>query len=127
MKLRLELFVHSMDKSVEFYKNILGFEVLRDTHKNYVPVRKGDVVLGLGEMKNLPEKHPLKVADNSQKKGLGIEIVLEVEDISAFYNKVSSKEYPIESELTKRPWGLEDFRIMDPNGYYFRITSLPNA
>lgn len=127
MKLRLELFVHSMEKSVEFYKNILEFEIPRDTHKNYVPVRKGEVVLGLGEMRNLSETHPLKVTDNLQKNGLGVEIVLEVEDIQAFYNKVSSKNYPIETKLTKRPWGLEDFRIMDPNGYYFRITSLPNS
>jgi uncharacterized glyoxalase superfamily protein PhnB len=24
--------------------------------------------------------------------------------------------------LTARPWGLRDFRLLDPDGYYWRIT-----
>lgn len=122
MKLRLELFVESIEKSIEFYSDVLGFSLPKDTNKSYIPVRKGDVVLGLGEMKNLPENHPLK-ASCGQQNGLGVEVVLEVEDIKDVYNKVVEKEYPIQAELTKRPWGLEDFRIIDPDGYYLRITS----
>lgn len=122
MKLRLELFVENIEKSKEFYSDVLGFSLPKDTNKNYIPVRKGDVVLGLGEMENLPENHPLKVP-RGQQIGLGVEIVLEVEDIKDVYNKVVEKEYPIQTELTKRPWGLEDFRIIDPDGYYLRITS----
>ncbi|RLL48477.1 hypothetical protein D8M04_04255 [Oceanobacillus piezotolerans] len=74
-------------------------------------------------MRNLPDRHPLKVTGNSQKIGLGVEIVLEVEDVNDVYNKVVAKGYPIHTELTKRPWGMNDFRIMDPDGYYLRITS----
>ncbi|WP_249872812.1 VOC family protein [Oceanobacillus saliphilus] len=94
----------------------------KETNKSYIPVRKDEVILGLGEIKNLPENHPLKAPDG-QQIGLGVEIVLEVEDLKAIYNKVVGKEYPIQTELTKRPWGLEDFRIIDPDGYYLRITS----
>ncbi|OES45124.1 VOC family protein [Domibacillus iocasae] len=126
MKLRLELFVESIENSIEFYRDILEFNVLKEAEKDYVPVRKGDVILGLGEMKNLPEHHPLKVNNPNQKNGLGIEIVLEVEDINTFYNKIVSKGYSIETELSKKPWGLEDFRLLDPDGYYFRITSIAN-
>jgi lactoylglutathione lyase len=122
MKLRLELFVENIEKSMGFYHNVLGFNLPKDTNKSYIPVRRGDVVLGLGEMKKLAESHPLK-ALNSQHTGLGVEIVLEVEDIKDVYNKVVAKGYPIQTELTKRPWGLEDFRIIDPDGYYLRITS----
>ncbi|MBD1222067.1 hypothetical protein GLV94_12395 [Virgibacillus halodenitrificans] len=122
MKLRLELFVESMEKSLEFYNNVLGFKLPIDINKSYIPVKRGDVVLGLGEMKHLSESHPLK-APYGQQIGLGIEIVLEVEGIKDVYNNVVEKEYPIQTELTKRPWGLEDFRIIDPDGYYLRITS----
>ncbi|MBM7601489.1 putative enzyme related to lactoylglutathione lyase [Virgibacillus halotolerans] len=118
MKLRLELFVGDIEKSMNFYSNVLGFNLPKDTNKSYISVRNGDVVLGLGEMENLSEKHPLKTS-NGQQIGLGVEIVLEVEDVKKAYNKVVAKEYPIQAELTKRPWGLEDFRIVDPDGYYF--------
>lgn len=121
MNLRLELFVESMEKSVEFYNRVLKFDVPEEINKSYIPVRKGNVVLGLGEMKNLPENHPLKVS-REQKIGLGVEIVLEVENVKEIYDKVVAIEYPIQTELTKRPWGLEDFRIIDPDGYYIRIT-----
>ncbi|MCG3418130.1 VOC family protein [Oceanobacillus jordanicus] len=122
MKLRIELFVENLERSMEFYSDVLGFSLPNDTNNSYIPVRKGNVVFGLGEMKELPESHPLKGSDD-QRIGLGVEIVLEVEDVKAIYNKVVAKAYPIQAELTKRPWGLEDFRIVDPDGYYLRITS----
>ncbi|GAB3056547.1 VOC family protein [Virgibacillus ainsalahensis] len=123
MKLRLELFVDNIEKSVEFYRNILEFNVPKEIKENYISVRKGDVVLGLGEMKNLSDHHPLKASSNGQQIGLGVEIVLEVEDINDVYNKVVAKGYPIQTELTTRPWGMVDFRLIDPDGYYLRITS----
>ncbi|WP_156291880.1 VOC family protein [Oceanobacillus salinisoli] len=122
MELRMELFVKDIEKSMEFYSNVLGFSLPKDTNKSYISVRNDEVVIGLGEMKNLPESHPLKAPDG-QQIGLGVEIVLEVEDVKAVYNKVLAKEYPIQARLTRRPWGLKDFRIMDPDGYYLRITS----
>lgn len=101
---------------------MLGFCLPNDINNSYIPVRKDDVVIGLGEMKKLADSHPLKVTAG-QQIGLGVEIVLVVKDVKAIYNKVIAKEYPIEAELTKRSWGLEDFRIVDPDGYYLRITS----
>jgi hypothetical protein len=29
---------------------------------------------------------------------------------------------PLAEDLQERPWGLTDFRILDPAGYYLRIT-----
>jgi lactoylglutathione lyase len=29
---------------------------------------------------------------------------------------------PLEQDLQDRPWGLTDFRIIDPAGYYLRVT-----
>jgi lactoylglutathione lyase len=33
------------------------------------------------------------------------------------------RNYPIESELKLQSWGMKDFRITDPDGYYLRLTS----
>jgi len=51
-----------------------------------------------------------------------VELVLEVDDVEAELDRVRSRGWPIEEELTVRPWGLRDFRLLDPNGYYLRIT-----
>jgi hypothetical protein len=31
--------------------------------------------------------------------------------------------WPLAEVLADRPWGLRDFRLLDPSGYYWRITS----
>ncbi|MCI0184925.1 hypothetical protein MM817_03222 [Acidibacillus sp. S0AB] len=43
--------------------------------------------------------------------------------ISDLYNNVQKIDYPINAPLEVRPWGLTDFRLLDPDGYYLRITS----
>lgn len=32
-------------------------------------------------------------------------------------------EGPIEVPLVQHPWGLTNFRLLDPEGYYLRLTS----
>ncbi|WP_052400668.1 VOC family protein [Oceanobacillus jeddahense] len=86
MKLRLELFVHNIEKSVEFYRDILEFNIPEEINEGYIPVRKGDVVLGLGEMNKLPDHHPIKKSGYDQQTGLGVEVVLEVEDVENVYH-----------------------------------------
>jgi lactoylglutathione lyase len=124
MSLRLELFVQDMDQSIAFYRRILGFQVLR-REEVYASLRNGIVTLGLGPIAKLPEEHggyftrsKLRIA-----RGLGVEIVLEVDDVHFMYEQTLLCGYPIEEPLQKRTWGLTDFRIVDPDGYYIRITS----
>ena len=111
MRVRLELFVQDMDQAIAFYSHILGFEVLR-REEDYASLRKGTFLLGLGPIAKLPAA-----------RGLGVEIVLEVDDVHLIYEHVHSCGYPIEAPLQKRKWGLTDFRLVDPDGYYLRITS----
>jgi uncharacterized glyoxalase superfamily protein PhnB len=53
---------------------------------------------------------------------VGVELVVEVEDLDDALARVQAAEWPIDEELTTRPWGLRDFRLLDPSGYYWRIT-----
>ena len=50
------------------------------------------------------------------------EIVLEVDDVRAERDRVAVL-WPLEEDLLERPWGLTDFRVVDPAGYYVRLTS----
>jgi len=123
MTLRLELFVTDMEKSIDFYTQVLGFERLAG-QPNYVPIRSGSVLIGLGPAAGLPKQHPFNPEVQAGRRGLGTEIVLEVDDVEGFFKRVKATGYKrILTLLRKRPWGLTDFRIADPDGYYLRITS----
>jgi lactoylglutathione lyase len=122
MSLRLELFVSDMEKSIDFYTRVLGFDRLKG-QPNYVPVRSGSVLIALGPAKGLPPKHHFNPEVQTARRGLGVEIVLEVDDVQAAYEKVKATGYTIQSPPQKRPWGATDFRLADPDGYYLRITS----
>ena len=123
MTLRLELFVTDMEKSIDFYTNVLGFERLNG-QANYVPLRSGSVLIGLGPAAGLPKRHHFNPEVQNGRRGLGTEIVLEVDDVQGFFQKIKASGYKrLLSPLRKQSWGLTDFRIADPNGYYLRITS----
>lgn len=123
MSLRLELFVRDVQKSVDFYTTVLGFERM-EGEDDYIPVRSGSVVLGLGPAAGLPERHYFNPELQTGRRGLGVEIVLEVDDVKSCFEKVKAQGYKgIVSPLRKRPWGATDFRIADPDGYYLRLTS----
>lgn len=122
MSVRLELFVQDMEQAIAFYVQILEFDVLRQ-EEDHASLRNGDCLFGLGPIAKLPAEHYFTRSKLSAAPGLGVEIVLEVDDIHLMYEHVQSCGYPVEGPLQRRNWGLTDFRLVDPDGYYLRITS----
>tara|TARA_R110002167_G_scaffold108398_6_gene276808 strand:+ start:3996 stop:4403 length:408 start_codon:yes stop_codon:yes gene_type:complete len=123
-RLRLELFSSNVEQSVSFYTRILNFSNESDSiNQSYQQLIKGSVILGIGSEAELSDDHFLKLKGSDARRGIGIEIVLEVDDVSASYQRVMRSGYPIHAELQDRPWGLSDFRLIDPDGYYIRVTS----
>jgi lactoylglutathione lyase len=125
MTIRFELFVSDRDKSVDFYTSVLGFEVRR-LDGSYAMLTYGDVVLGLGRQADLPETG--EGPGFTQQRlaldhGAGVEIVLETPDLEALYERVQRSGYQLAAPMQDRPWGLRDFRVADPDGYYLRITT----
>jgi len=122
--LRLELFVEDMTASIAFYTQVLAFKVVRHEPDDYASLRWGNAVLGIGPVAKLPEEGGYFGRDiSSYRRGLGVEIVLEVDDVDEWQARVGASGHPIFEPLQDRPWGLRDFRIADPDGYYLRITS----
>lgn len=81
-------------------------------------------MLGLGPILKLPAEKGYFTQDiASVRRGLGVEIVLEVDDVDALHRRVVASGHEIFEPPQVRPWGLRDFRIADPDGYYLRITS----
>jgi lactoylglutathione lyase len=125
MRLRLELFVEDLAVSAGFYADVLGFEVVRRA-EDYVSLRHGTVVLGLGPVAKLPESDGPGFTRRrlARDKGAGTEIVLEVDhpgELPPLHERCRARGVVVEP-LQRRTWGLDDFRIVDPDGYYLRLT-----
>ena len=120
MRLRLELFVESVSKSRDFYTRVLLFDEISYQADGYSVFRKDDVQIALQAWSQLPDAHPLK-PQVQERVGLGVEIVIEVDDLDTLYAHVLETRWPIADHLAERPWGSRDFRVIDPNGYYLRI------
>jgi lactoylglutathione lyase len=124
MRLRTELFVEDLDTSIGFYA-ALGFAVERREH-DYASLRWGDAVIGLGPIAKLPPDGPGPGFTQERlagARGAGVEIVLEVDDLDAALAVVRAAGHRLAEPPQDRPWGLRDFRLADPDGYYLRITT----
>lgn len=125
MRLRLELFVADMDASIAFYTRALGYRVVR-RDEGYASLRRGAAVLGLGPAAKLPRGGggPGFTQERLEgDRGAGVEIVLEVPDLDAAYEQALAAGVEIADPPRRRPWGLRDFRLADPDGYYVRVTT----
>jgi len=119
---KLELFVTDLMRSIDFYQRVLGFEMAASHPDGYTPMSLGPVNIALNRLDGLPEDHPIqKTAD--ERLGRGVELVLEVDDVNAVLQRIASLGWPLSGRLQQQPWGLTDFRIEDPDGYYWRISS----
>lgn len=121
--LRCELFPSDLQEAVAFYVRVLGFEVVqdeRDAETPYVYLQRGDVRLGLSRRAD--------AADSEWRRPpVGVELVLEVDAVSQERSRVVAADWPLVEDLTDRSWGLTDFRLLDPAGYYWRITNRRRA
>jgi len=122
MTFRFELFVDDLPASIDFYHRVLQFTIGEQHSEKFTPITNGNVRIGLNLRSALRDDHPIQAVEG-ERLGRGVEIVLEVDDVAAMYAHVLSQNWPISTELQQRPWGLTDFRVVDPSGYYLRITS----
>jgi len=118
MSVRFEIFPADLDAAVDFYVRVLGFRLAvdqRDGSEAYVAFERDGVRVGAAQRDQgvrLWRRPPT-----------GVEIVLEVDDVAAELGRVVATGWSIEEALVRRPWGLDDFRIVDPDGYYLRLTN----
>lgn len=115
-RLRIELFPSDVDRSVAFYER-LGFEVTGRSpgQPAYASVRLGDVRVGLCQAEF--------VEPSARALPVGTEIVIEVDDVEARRDGLVGRGVVLAEDLVEREWGLSDFRVLDPAGYYLRFTS----
>jgi predicted enzyme related to lactoylglutathione lyase len=113
--LRIELFPADAPGVVDFYRRVLRFSARSWGGDGYTTVWRGDVRIGISP-------RPAAVDPTLRRPPVGVEIVLEVDDLDEEFALVQQSGWPIDAPIVEQPWGLRDFRIVDPEGYYLRIT-----
>lgn len=120
MSLRIEVFVADVEASGEFYRRVMAFDELSrqpaDGPAQYLWMGRGSARIGIGA-------GDAAIDPATRHTPRGTEIVLEVDDLEAELARVQETGWPIAAGLQTQPWGLRDFRLHDPDGYYLRITS----
>ena len=117
-RLRLEIFPADLNATVRFYVDLLGFSLATDRRADalpYLALQRDDVRIGAAVV---PGGNPAH-----RRPPTGVEIVLEVDYLHAERDRIRLAGWPIEEDIVRRPWGLQDFRVLDPDGYYLRFTS----
>lgn len=100
------LAVADMDKTLEFYVKVLGFEVTMRSPTYSIVNRDGATI------------HFMKAANDAVMKAVRghADIYIEVADITSLWEHVSrfKKDYRIR-DLFDRDYGMREFHISDPN------------
>lgn len=121
----VELHVPDFAIAVEFY-NFLGFMVVRSEPNYRVLAYENRRLMLYGGQADVGNHSFFSSFPNTTVRGYGVELVHSVANLEQLYDSLSCGTpglgEKIVTEIKLRPWGLRDFRISDPFGFYLRIT-----
>ncbi len=128
--LQLELQVPDFGPVKDYYGK-LGFRVVwerpPEESKGYLVMEMDSTVICFWPGTESVYSQPyFKKFPKDSPRGYGVELVIMVDDVDSYYQKVKDTANAIEP-LKLQPWGSKDFRCADPFGYYLRFTSKHNV
>ncbi len=119
-----ELIVSDIERSKLFYIDVLGFNIEYERSEDrFVFISLGGIQL------MLEEASKAELSSLKYPFGRGVNFSFGVDDVEKLYRRVTAKNYPIRRKLEKRQFRVKDqilepkeFALLDPDGYYIRIT-----
>jgi catechol 2,3-dioxygenase-like lactoylglutathione lyase family enzyme len=117
----VELYVPDPAYYVRIFHGALGFEVVRD-EGDFVELRSSRGLLLLNRFDDPDPGHPFEHYRQG-RCGLGVEIGIFCEDLEASWRRARQVEGCEVTEIVRQEWGMTDFRILTPHGYYLRVTT----
>jgi catechol 2,3-dioxygenase-like lactoylglutathione lyase family enzyme len=117
IKLTPELVVSDVDKSVDFYVNVLGFQKVEgDSH--FAKLRAGISEIMLFLKSDFDQM--LSSLNRPENSGWSL-LVIEIENIQDFYKNIKDK-VKLHRPLQSTDYGTQEFTISDPDGYLIQFT-----
>lgn len=122
----VELHIPNFELAKEFYGK-LGFKEVWERKpegfKGYLVMKlEKNIICFWGGNSQILKHAYFQQFSKSTHRGYGVELVLVVSNLIDFYEK-AKKFAKVVEPMQKRPWGLKDFRIEDPFGFYLRFTT----
>jgi len=118
--LSASLTVKDLEKSLAWYCDVLGFSVDRRHEREgklvAVSLQAGDVRILLGQ------DNGAKGWDRIKGEGFSMQITTD-QDIDALARRIKEHGVELETEPVDTPWGARVFRVRDPDGFRFAISS----
>ena len=114
------LTVKDVEKSLAWYRDVLGFTLdqryEREGKLMAASVKAGDVRLLLGV------DDGAKGWDRTKGEGISLQILTSA-NIDDVANRIKERGGVLDMEPTDMPWGARVFRLRDPDGFKFAISS----
>lgn len=109
------LAVKDVKKSVEFYRDSLGFQVGMTfpdaANPEYADLSKDGMVLMFIPAKDVG-------VGSGEKVGIGVNLYMQIDgDIDEYYAAVKGKGVNIVANIKDEPFGIRDFTVEDIDGY----------
>lgn len=118
--LEAALTVKDLDSSVTWYTEVLGFAIDRRHERNdrviAVSLRAGSIRLLLAQ------DDGAKGLDRTKGEGMSLQITT-TQDVDALAARVKSHSWTLDLEPVTAPHGLRVFRLHDPDGFRFTVSS----
>ena len=114
------LTVKDLQKSLAWYRDLLGFtvdrEIERDGKLRAVALKAGAIRILLNQ------DDGARGFDRVKGEGFSLQFITtqSVDDIA---NRIKSGGGALETEPADMPWGVRAFRVRDPDGFKFAISS----
>lgn len=118
--LSASLTVRDLHRSLEWYRNLLGFTVdqkhEREGRLIAVSIKAGAVRLLLGQ------DDGTKGLDRPKGEGFSL-MITTAQDVSELAAAIKARGGTLDSEPADAPWGARFFRLRDPDGFRLTIAS----
>ena len=125
-------YVDDWEKSVAFYRDVLGFEVRLDVGKDkmrWITVGPPDQP-GTSIVLNPPTANP-GITDDERRtitemmaKGTYARLLLATKDLDGTFERLAASDAEIVQEPIEQPYGVRDCAVRDPAGNLLRIQEL---
>jgi catechol 2,3-dioxygenase-like lactoylglutathione lyase family enzyme len=114
---RFVFFAEAYEETIAFYREGLGFDLAGGWDRG--PDDRGTLLLaasGIIEVIKLP-------ASREFVPPRGAWLLIEVEDVEAFYRRAQAKHLNVKEALAVWPWGARGFKLSDPGGVELSLFS----
>lgn len=123
----IALDVSDIDRSVDFYKRVLGLEIFHDDRQTGTPPNIKGVVGGFAVEIAQPQSPPASNGGPKAKPPAGAPCVaFTVEDVSGAHARLKAAGVTVADTINEIQ-GVKFFCVYDPDGYPFELIEYPQG